>query len=94
VKRILQRVEEVGLRLKASKCEFHTDRTEYLGYIISPSSIQMDPEKVRAVAEWREPTNVNGVQSFLGFANFYSRFIRDFSKITAPLTRLTRKDTP
>jgi hypothetical protein len=93
VKMILERVEEVGLKLKASKCEFHTDRMEYLGYIISPSGIQMDPEKVRAVAEWREPTNVKGVQSFLGFANFYMRFIQDFSKITAPLTRLTRKDT-
>jgi hypothetical protein len=94
VKMILERVEEVGLELKASKCEFHTDRTEYLGYIISPSGIQMDLEKVRAVAEWRELTGVKGVQSFLGFANFYRRFIRDFSKITTPLTRLTRKDTP
>jgi hypothetical protein len=75
MKMILERVEEVGLKLKASKCKFHTDRMEYLGYIILPSSIQMDLEKVRAVAEWREPTNVKGVQSFLGFANFYRRFI-------------------
>jgi hypothetical protein len=64
--------------LKASKYEFHTDRMEYLGYIISPMGMSMDPEKVRAVAEWREPTNVKGVQSFLGFANFYRRFIWDF----------------
>jgi hypothetical protein len=94
MKMILERVEEVGLGLKASKCEFHTNRTEYLGYIMSPTGIQMDLEKVRAVAEWRQPTNVKGVQSLLGFANFYRRFIRDFSKITTPLTRLTRKDTP
>jgi hypothetical protein len=70
VKMVLRRVEEVGLTLKASKCEFHTNKTEYLGYIISPARIKMDPEKVRVVAEWKEPTNVKGVQSFLGFANF------------------------
>jgi hypothetical protein len=51
MKMILERVEEVGLKLKASKCEFHTNRTEYLGYIISPSGIQIDLEKVRAVVE-------------------------------------------
>jgi hypothetical protein len=92
VKLVLQKMEEASLILKASKCEFHTDRTEYLGYVISPSGIQMDHEKVRTVAEWREPTNVKGVQSFLGFANFYQRFIKDYSKITLPLSRLTRKD--
>jgi hypothetical protein len=75
VKMVLKRVEEVSLTLKASKCEFHTDRTEYLGYIIAPRGILMDLEKVKVVEEWREPTNVKGVQSFLGFANFYRRFI-------------------
>jgi hypothetical protein len=70
VKLVLQKMEEADLILKVSKCEFHTDRTEYVGYVISQSGIQMDHEKVRTVAEWREPTNVKGVQSFLGFANF------------------------
>jgi cell fate regulator YaaT (PSP1 superfamily) len=51
VRLIMKRVEEVGLTLKVSKCEFHTDRTEYLRYIISPTGILMDPEKVQAVAE-------------------------------------------
>jgi hypothetical protein len=94
VKLVLQKMEEAGLILKASKCEFHTDRTDHLGYVISPNGIQMDHEKVKTVAEWKEPSNIKGVQSFLGFANFYRRFIKDYSKITLPLWRLTRKDTP
>jgi hypothetical protein len=93
IKLILERMKEVGLTLKASKCEFHTYKTEYLGYIITPTGISMDLENVKAIEEWKEPTNVKGVQGFLRFTNFYRRFIQDFSKITAPLTKLTRKDT-
>jgi hypothetical protein len=61
---------------------------EYLDYIIAPEGILIDPEKVRAVEEWKQLTNIKGIQSFLGFVNFYRRFIWDFSKITAPLTYL------
>jgi hypothetical protein len=68
---VLQQLKEVGLTLKPSKCEFYTDRMEYLGYIISPMGIQMDPDKIRTVKDWKEPVNIKGIQSFLGFANFY-----------------------
>jgi hypothetical protein len=94
IRLVLERMKKVGLTLKATKYEFHMHKTEYLGYIIAPEGISMDPEKVRAVEEWKEPTNVKGTQSFLRFANFYRRFMRDFSKIIAPLTKLTQKDTP
>jgi hypothetical protein len=80
--------------LKPTKCEFHTHKIEYLGYIITPEGISMDLEEVRAMKEWKEPINVKGIQSFLGFANVYRRFIHDFSKITTPLMKLIRKDTP
>jgi len=92
VRTILRQVEETGLTLKVSKCEFHTMEIEYLGYVISPQGLQMDEEKIRTIKEWKEPTNVKGIQSFLGFANFYRRFIQDYSWITTPLTRLTRKE--
>jgi len=92
VRTILRRVEETGLTLKASKCEFHTTEIEYLGYVISPQGLRMDEEKIRTIKEWKEPTNVKGIQSFLSFANFYRCFIRDYSKITTPLSSLTRKE--
>jgi len=71
VRTILKRVKEMGLTLKASKCEFHTKEIEYLGYVISPQGLRMDEEKIRTIKEWKEPTNIKGIQSFLGFANFY-----------------------
>jgi hypothetical protein len=54
----------------------------------------MDPAKVEAITSWQAPTSVKAIRSFLGFANFYRRFIKDFSKITAPLTDLTKHDLP
>jgi len=92
VRTILKRVKQMGLTLKASKCEFHTKEIKYLGYVISPQGLRMDEEKIRTIKEWKEPTNIKGIQSFLGFANFYRRFIQDYSRITTPLTRLTRKE--
>jgi hypothetical protein len=94
VRMILAKVAETGLTLKALKYEFHTTETEYLGYVISPKGLRMDDEKIRTIREWQEPRNVKGIQSFLGFPNFYERFMKDYSRITTPLTRLTRKDIP
>ena len=63
----------------------------YLGLIITTKGVQMDMEKVSVVLDWANPRNVKDVQSFLGFANFYRRFIRGFSGLAHPLTQLTRK---
>jgi hypothetical protein len=71
VRIVLRWLRDVGLTLKLSKCEFHTKKIEYLGYIISPIGLQMDPEKIKTVKEWQEPVNVKAIQSFLGFANLY-----------------------
>jgi len=82
------------LYAKAEKCEFHSDSIEYLGYVLSPASLTMSDAKVKTIQEWPEPKKVKDIQSFLGFANFYRRFIFNYSDIVILLTRLTRKDTP
>jgi hypothetical protein len=61
--------------LKAEKCEFHKEEVKYLGLIVGVNGIRMDPEKVQAVENWEAPKKLKEVQAFLGFANFYQRFI-------------------
>jgi hypothetical protein len=91
-RRVLKVLEENRLFLKPSKCEFEKIKVEYLGVIISYNSVEMDPVKIAGVAEWPTPTNKKEVQSFLGFTNFYRRFIRDFSHHARPLFDLTKND--
>ena len=94
VKRVLQILKDNKLYLKAEKCEFEQQKVEYLGLIISPGRIEMDPVKVEGVANWPIPPNVKEVQSFLGFTNFYRQFIQDFADVARPLHDLTKKDIP
>jgi len=94
IKEVLKRLRKAGLYAKAEKCEFHSDSVEYLGYVLSPSGLTMSDAKVKTIQEWLEPKKVKDIQSFLGFANFYRRFIFNYSDIVIPLTPLTRKDTP
>ncbi len=91
VRDVVQRLDDAGLQIDIDKCEFETTRVKYLGLIIAPGSIGMDPEKVKAITSWRIPSCIKDVQRFLGFANFYRRFIKDFSKICTPLNSLLRK---
>ena len=91
VREVLRRLRKHGLYARADKCEFHSDTVEYLGYILSPQGLTMSPSKVQDILDWPTPRKVKDVQSFLGFANFYRRFIHAYSDIVVPLTRLTRK---
>ena len=75
--------------MNAAKCEWSVDTVEYLGYIMSPEGLTMAADKVRAIVDWPTPRKVKDVQSFLGFANFYCRFIYNYSDIVVPLTHLT-----
>jgi hypothetical protein len=92
VKMVLRKLRAAGLQASISKCEFHVTRTKYLGFIISTDGVEADPEKVAIVLNWKVLTTVKGVQSFLGFCNFYRRFIRNFSRISRALHKLTKKD--
>ena len=86
---VLQILRKAKLTCKPEKCQFKTQEIEYLGYIITPGCIHMDPAKVAGVVEWPTPTQKKHVQAFLGFANFYRKFIKNFSRIALPLNRLT-----
>ena len=94
VRQALQRLREYGLYAKLEKCNFDQRQVEFLGYTISSSGISMDPAKVKTVLDWKTPQSVRDVQCFLGFANFYRKFIKDYSKIVLPLTQLTQKNQP
>ncbi len=85
----LQRLLENRLFAKAEKCMFHAQSVTFLGSVVSAEGISMDPDKVRAVIDWPVPDSRVALQRFLGFANFYRRFIRNFSQVAAPLTFLT-----
>ena len=93
VKEVLKRLRKHKLYVSSPKCSFHQDKIEFLGYIISTASLQMDESKVQTTRDWPVPRRVKDVQSFLGFANFYRRFIKGYSELSAPLTFLTQKTT-
>ncbi|KAF7215971.1 transcript variant X1, partial [Nothobranchius furzeri] len=89
VRLVLQWLLENRLFVKAEKCEFHVSVVKFLGFVLESGRLRADPDKVQAVTEWPTPTTRKQLQRFLGFANFYRRFIRNYSQTTAPLTALT-----
>lgn len=91
VKRVLERLRMNQLYVKGEKCEFHVETVTFLGYIISAYRIKMDYDKLHAIRDWPAPKSVKELQRFLGFANFYWHFIRDYSLITAPLTSMLKR---
>ena len=80
-----------SLCVNAKKCVFHACEVEFVGYTIGQSGVKMAGNKVKHILEWEAPRSVHEIQQFLGFANFYQRFIRGYSSICRPLTQLTKK---
>lgn len=88
---VLEQLRKGRLFANAEKCEFDKPEVEYLGYIIGAQGIKMNPKKLQTVMDWPVPLSVKDVQSFLGFSNFYRRFIKNYSRIALPLHNLTKK---
>ncbi|KAM4066787.1 reverse transcriptase (RNA-dependent DNA polymerase) [Hirsutella rhossiliensis] len=92
VHKVLRALQNAKLLVEPEKSKFHTQEVDFLGHTISPGEIRMQQDKINSVKEWPTPKNVKDVQSFLGFANYYRRFIKDFGKIATPLHDLTKKE--
>ena len=88
---VLQLLRDRQLYAKFSKCEFWLTEVKFLGHVISASSVSVDLEKVEAVMNWKRPKLVFEILNFLGLVRYYRRFIEDFSRLTVPMKRLTRK---
>ena len=93
IREVLRHLHKHGLYVKPEKCEFHTDTTEYLGYCLSPAGLTMAQNQVNIIRDWPEPRKVKDIQSFLGFANFYRRFIYNLSWPVPPGRSLVQRGT-
>ena len=89
---VLEKLRANKLYAKFSKCEFWLEKVAFLGHILTAEGVAVDSEKVEAVSNWQQPTNVSEIRSFLGLAGYYRRFIEGFSKIARPMTELLKKD--
>ncbi|THH01894.1 hypothetical protein EW145_g6836 [Phellinidium pouzarii] len=92
--RVLKVLQDNDLFLKPEKCVFEVQEVEFLGMILRPDNIHMDPVKLAGIQQWPEPHTVKQLRSFLGFCNFYRRFIPNYSSIAYPLNELTRTNEP
>ncbi len=92
--KVLDRLEESGLKVSLDKCQFCQPRVKYVGHIISEKGIATVPAKIEAVTHWKQPTDLKSLRSFLGFCGYYRRFIANYTAIVRPLTELTKGYQP
>ena len=89
---VLEALRKEQLYAKLSKCEFWLNEVSFPGHIVSKEGIRVDPKKIEVVVEWKPPRNVIEIRSFLGLEGYYRRFVKGFSMIAAPITRLLHKN--
>ena len=92
VYKVLKALYDTNLRINARKSSFHSQKVEFLGFIIQPGKIEINPKKVESIRYWPEPTDIKGIKGFLRFTNFYRRFIEGFGGIATPFIKLIKRD--
>jgi len=88
---VLDRLRDVGLKAKPSKCELSRADIKFLGHMVSADGINPLPDKLKAIRDWPVPHCLRDVRAFFGLASYYRRFVKGFATIAEPLTHLTRK---
>ena len=88
---VFSRLHDAGLKLKPKKCDLLREKVAFLGHVVGCDGVQCDPKKIEAVRDWKVPSSVTEVKSFMGLASYYRKFIQDFSKVAEPLNALTKK---
>ena len=91
---LFDRLQKTGLKLQPDKCEYLRPELEYLGHLITKDGVKPNPAKIQAVRDFKTSQNVTQVQSFLGLAGYYRKFIKNFAHLGKPITNLTQKETP
>lgn len=91
---VIKRLHKAGLQINVNKYKFKVIKVKYLGLIITLINIEIDTEKVATIIDWGEPFGLKNLQKFLGFMNFYHRFIKDYSKICVPFYKLFKCESP
>src|SRR6266702_4691091 len=91
---VLKRLYDKNIPIIVEKCEFHTKKTDFVGFIVELGQISMDPKKIEAIVNWQNLESVIGLRLFLGFCNYYRRFIEKWLDKTKPFTKMIKKDEP
>ncbi|GJP60934.1 hypothetical protein CLOP_g18151, partial [Closterium sp. NIES-67] len=94
LRRVFKTLRQERFYVKLSKSEFALEKVQFLGHMVSAQGVHVDPKKIEAVRTWKTPENVKELQQFLGFANYYNRFVPQYARLAAPLTDLLKKNTP
>jgi len=92
IKWVLEKLHNKNIPIAIEKCKFHTKKTDFIGFIIKLGQISMDSKKIEAIVKWKDLESVIGFRLFLGFCNYYRRFIANWSHKTEPFIKITKKN--